>query len=318
MGLITKGLIAGGTALAGLIGHAVNKNNQENEAEKAARLKAEQEAEAARVEAEKQARLQSFAGSEAGKNFMSVMTPAGDKAGNVSMTLSDLQNMGMNYINTSTLSAQKDAYIKQQQLIDTQRKYGMTGAVAAAQQQQFNLQSQQAIAETQNKAALDWFNTAGGYMIELGQMKDERTASLGTAITQQVMNGTFAPGLIDQYKNTYGEDFANWDSLSELGKMSQDEARAANDLLTQQNNYVSQQRQNDLAAMSSALGVLRGEGQQMQEADSNNLLGGALGGAAVGGLGSMAFKSMRPRALKNSLWGAGIGAAASLLGGNNQ
>lgn len=317
MGLLTRGLIAGGTALAGLIGHAVNKNNQENEAEKAARLKAEQEAAAARAEAEKQARLQAFAGSEAGKNFMSVMTPAGDKAGNVSMTLSDLQNMGMNYINTSTLAAQKDAYIKQQQLTETQRKYGMTGAVAAAQQQQFNLQAQQAIAQTQNEAALNWFNTAGGYMVELGQMKDERTASLGTAITQQVMNGTFAPGLIDQYRNTYGEDYANWDALANLGMMSQDEARAANDLLTQQNNFINEQRQNELESISGALGVLRGDGQQIEEADSNNLLGGALGGAAIGGLGSMAFKSMRPRALKNSLWGAGIGAAASLLGGNN-
>lgn len=203
-----------------------------------------------------------------GQSLSSISQDAGDMGkSDYESIRNNMQQMGASYINNAVLSVQKDAYVKQQQLTETQRKYGITGAVANAQQQEFDMQTTQMLADTQNKAAMQWFQTYGVSMAAADQQKDIQTYGLTQKISQEIMNnpGADIDGMISNFQAIYGNDYADWDKLKGMSGMTQDQARIANDLLNQQNPIVSGVGVQNLLQLGSAFGSVQGQ-RQVQSA----------------------------------------------------
>lgn len=137
-------------------------------------------------------------------------------------SLEQIQGMGQAFMQSQLAAANQNIYAQRQQMLEAQRKYGITGAVANAQAQDFELKAQQQLSQISNNAALQWYQQAGsqiaGLNQEISMMQTAQARGIVREYTQRHTDGT--PNISRQSAYEQLKDIA-----TQQGKtfMSQDE-----------------------------------------------------------------------------------------------
>lgn len=121
--------------------------------------------------------------------------------------IQDLQRMGQAFMQGQVAQANQDIYAKRQQMLEAQRKYGITGAVANAQAQDFELKAQQQLAQVTNQASLQWYQQAGAQMTQYREMeaKQQQATSLGI-LRKFAQGGAGSPHAEEVYRTIHSFD----------------------------------------------------------------------------------------------------------------
>lgn len=69
--------------------------------------------------------------------------------------LSALSEMGRSFMQGQVQAAGQDIYKKRQQILESQRRYGITGAVANAQLQDFELRAQKQMSDVVSQSSMN-------------------------------------------------------------------------------------------------------------------------------------------------------------------
>lgn len=94
------------------------------------------------------------------------------------------------YVQGQMQEAGRMAYAQRQQILDVQRKYGITGAAAAAQMQQFELKHKEMLNKIANQSTLDWYKTVGANTQTLEKMNILEQSSRTQGLMKQIQQGT--------------------------------------------------------------------------------------------------------------------------------
>lgn len=127
-------------------------------------------------------------------------------------------SMGKSFIQGQMQEAGRQSYAKRQQILEVQRKYGITGAVANAQMQDFELKNREMLTKVANQSALQWYQTVGqtnmankqrAQMAETNQIQGLIKQVVDKKITSaSQLKKQFELGNIDT-SNMKDEDFQN-------------------------------------------------------------------------------------------------------------
>lgn len=171
--------------------------------------KKEQEAAAAKAAADKAAAEKAAKEAAKAKEFTGLSTGVSDLLKSVSSPMSNVLRdysdqtiaMGKSFIQGQLQAASQHAYSERQKILDVQRRYGITGAVANAQLQDLELKQRAVMSEISNKAAMQWYQTVGSVNMKNVQVAQMEKSKNVQAIIKQIVDNKV--GSVDEVKNLF-------------------------------------------------------------------------------------------------------------------